>query len=77
VLLLEHPTAGLEPHEIAPFAEDLTRVARTRALAVLVLAATTAHVTPFASRVLTLNGATGELSEQTKGFLGKFFGART
>jgi ABC-type transporter Mla maintaining outer membrane lipid asymmetry ATPase subunit MlaF len=77
VLLVEHPTAGLEPHEIAPFADDLRRVARARALAVVVLAAATAHVSPFARRVLTLNGATGELSERSKGFLGKILGART
>jgi ABC-type transporter Mla maintaining outer membrane lipid asymmetry ATPase subunit MlaF len=77
VLLVEHPTAGLEPHEIAPLADDLIRVARTRALAVVVLAAETAQVSPFARRVLTLNGATGELSDQPKGFLGKIFGSRT
>lgn len=77
VLLVEHPTAGLEPHEIAPLADDLSRVARARALAVVVLAAATAQVSPFARRVLTLNGATGELSEQAKGFLGQIFGART
>lgn len=77
VLLIEHPTAGLEAHEIAPFADDLSRVARARALAVVVLAAAPAHVSPFARRVLTLNGATGELSEQGKGFLRKIFGART
>ena len=77
VLLVEHPTAGLEPHEVAPFADDLSRVARARALAVVVLAAATAHVAPFARRVLTLNGATGELSEPAKGLLGKIFGPRT
>lgn len=77
VLLVEHPTAGLEAHEVAPFADDLNRVARARALAVVVLAAAPAQVSPFARRVLTLNGATGELSEHATGLLGKIFGART
>ncbi len=74
VLLVEHPIAGLEPGEVAPLAEDLTRVAAARAIAVVVLAAEAAHASPFARRVLTLNGGTGELTEQRKGLLGRFFG---
>jgi ABC-type transporter Mla maintaining outer membrane lipid asymmetry ATPase subunit MlaF len=72
VLLVEHPVAGLEAHEIAPLANDISRLAATRGVAVIVLAAQASTATPFAQRVLTLNGATGELSETRRtGLLGK------
>jgi len=72
MLLIEHPIAGLDPHEIAPLAVDITRVAATRGVAVIVLAADASTATPFAHRVLTLNGGTGELVETRKtGLLGK------
>lgn len=63
VLLIEHPVAGLEAHEILPLSSDITRAAEARGLAVIVLAAEASTATPFAPRVLTLNGGTGELTE--------------
>ncbi len=63
VLLIEHPVAGLEAHEIAPLASDISRAAATRGVAVVVLAAEASTASPFSTRVLTLNGATGELTE--------------
>lgn len=63
VLLIEHPIAGLEAHEVAPLARDFARAAESRGLAVVVLAADATTATPFAQRVLALNSGTGELSE--------------
>ncbi len=63
VLLIEHPVAGLEAHEIVPLSSDITRAAEARGLAVIVLAAEASTAAPFAQRVLTLNGGTGELTE--------------
>jgi ABC-type transporter Mla maintaining outer membrane lipid asymmetry ATPase subunit MlaF len=78
VLLIEHPIAGLDAHEIGPLAGDITRAAATRGVAVIVLAADTSTATPFAARVLTLNGGTGELTETRRtGLLGKLAKAIT
>jgi ABC-type transporter Mla maintaining outer membrane lipid asymmetry ATPase subunit MlaF len=63
VLLIEHPVAGLEASEIRALARDIARTAAARDLAVIVLAADTSTASPFATRVLTLNGGTGELTE--------------
>ncbi len=72
VLLIEHPVAGLEAHEIAPLAGDISRAAATRGVAVIVLAAEASTATPFAARVLTLNGGTGELTEmKARGVFGR------
>lgn len=78
VLLIEHPIAGLEAHEVAPLARDLARAAESRGLAVVVLAADATTATPFAQRVLALNGGTGELTETRKtGLLDKLKKALT
>jgi ABC-type transporter Mla maintaining outer membrane lipid asymmetry ATPase subunit MlaF len=63
VLLIEHPVAGLKPHEIGPLASDITRAAAIGGVAVIILAADASTATPFATHVLTLNGGTGELTE--------------
>ncbi len=63
VLLVEHPRAGLGEADVAPLSGDLQRVASARSLSVIVLAADPEHAAAFAPRVLTLNGATGELAE--------------
>ena len=78
VLLIEHPIAGLEAHEVAPLARDIARAAESRGLAVVVLAADATTATPFAQRVLALNGGTGELTETRKtGLLDKLKKALT
>jgi ABC-type lipoprotein export system ATPase subunit len=74
VLLVEHPIAGLEAHEVAPLAADMRRVAAERNLAVIVLAAEASSAAPFAPRILRLNGGTGELSETKGGLLERLFG---
>lgn len=63
VLLVEHPLAGLSSADVASLAADLARVAESRGLGVVVLAANAEAARPFATRVLLLNGATGELTE--------------
>jgi ABC-type uncharacterized transport system ATPase subunit len=74
VLLVEHPVAGVEQADVAPLASDLNRAAAARQVAVVVLAAEPEHATPFAPRTLRLNRGTGELTELSKGLLGRFFG---
>lgn len=72
VLLIEHPVAGVDASEIPALARDITRAAGARDLAVIVLAAEASTASPFATRVLTLNGGTGELTETRRtGLLGR------
>ena len=72
VLLIEHPVAGLDATEIPPLARDIARAAAARDLAVIVLAAESSSATPFATRVLTLNAGTGELTEsKARGVFGR------
>lgn len=68
ILLVEHPHAGLDEADVAPLASDLRRVAAARGLSIIVLAAEPRHATAFAPRVLSLNGATGELTEARAGW---------
>lgn len=76
VLLVEHPLSGLEPAEVAPLAADFRAASEARGLAMVVLAAEASAASPFASRVLTLNGGTGELAESRTGLLGRLLGRR-
>jgi ABC-type transporter Mla maintaining outer membrane lipid asymmetry ATPase subunit MlaF len=69
VLLVEHPIAGVEPGGVAALATDIACAARSREAAVIVLAAGLDTARPFAERVLTLDGATGELHEAGQGGL--------
>jgi ABC-type transporter Mla maintaining outer membrane lipid asymmetry ATPase subunit MlaF len=71
MLLLEHPTAGLAPGEVAAFAEELGRVAANRRMATLTLMARADAARAFAPRVLTLNPATGALVA-SDGLMGTF-----
>jgi ABC-type transporter Mla maintaining outer membrane lipid asymmetry ATPase subunit MlaF len=63
VLMAEHPNAGLSPAEQPVFAEMLVRVAETRRLALLVLTADAGFAAAVSQRVLTLNAATGQLTD--------------
>jgi lipoprotein-releasing system ATP-binding protein len=77
LLLVEHPAAGVEPDEVEALSRDLRTVAGKRGLAVVVLAAGVEQARPFVTRVLSLNRATGELSEAGKGLLGRLLGRRS
>ena len=61
LLLVEHPSASLPPHEVAPFGRKLRAVAEARASAVLTMTADPAYAASAASRALCLEPATGRL----------------
>jgi ABC-type lipoprotein export system ATPase subunit len=61
VLLAEHPNASLPPGDLASFAADYSRIVSTRGMASIVLTADGAFASAIASRILTLQPATGEL----------------
>jgi ABC-type transporter Mla maintaining outer membrane lipid asymmetry ATPase subunit MlaF len=73
VLLVEHPTAGVEPSEIGSLAEDIRRAAAARGVACVILVSERRYAEPFATRVLQLNAATGELIETRRGLLKRIF----
>ncbi len=68
LLVLEHPTAPVAGPDRLPLAEDIVRVCEARRLAALVITLDEPFAKAVASRVLTLNGATGELREKTRGW---------
>jgi ABC-type transporter Mla maintaining outer membrane lipid asymmetry ATPase subunit MlaF len=61
LLLIEHPSATLPRHEVAPLARQVKAVGRARDIAALTLTADPDYATPAASRVLQLEPATGRL----------------
>ena len=73
-LLVEHPAAGLTSEEVLRLAADLARVAEARRLAVIVLSASADLGRPFVERLLILNAASGELTEERRGVLKRLFG---
>jgi ABC-type lipoprotein export system ATPase subunit len=68
VVMAEHPNAALRPDEQRPFIETLVRVADARQLALLVLTADASFAAAVAQRVLTLNPATGQLTDTATGW---------
>jgi len=61
IMLAEHPNALLEPSDVAEFAADYARIVASRRLASLVITADSAFAAVVATRILTLQPATGEL----------------
>jgi ABC-type transporter Mla maintaining outer membrane lipid asymmetry ATPase subunit MlaF len=61
VILSEHPNASLAPGDRASFAADYARIVTARAITSIVLTADRTFATAIASRILTLQPATGEL----------------
>lgn len=61
VILSEHPNASLAPGDLASFAADYARIVTARAITSIVLTADRTFATAIASRILTLQPATGEL----------------
>lgn len=61
VVLAEHPTATLSATEATAFARDLSRIARARQIATLVLTADRSFAHAAADEVLVLQPSTGEL----------------
>jgi simple sugar transport system ATP-binding protein len=67
VLLLEHPTASLEPGDARQFAETVRRVADGRGLAVIALTEDGVFADVVATRAYKVNGGTGALTS-TRGW---------
>ena len=61
MLLAEHPNASISADDVAGFASDYARIVSTRGLTSVVLTADTSFATSVATRVLSLQPATGEL----------------
>jgi ABC-type lipoprotein export system ATPase subunit len=61
LLVLEHPTATVAERDRVALARDFARVCERRRLAALAITLDAPFAAAFASRVLVLNGATGEL----------------
>lgn len=76
LLLLEHPTATLAPHDVPAFAADLRRVAADRSLTMVSLTADRGFASMVSKRVLTLAPGTGALTaaERPLGKVRRFFG---
>jgi ABC-type transporter Mla maintaining outer membrane lipid asymmetry ATPase subunit MlaF len=70
LLILEHPTAGLDPRDSRTLAADVTRVASARSLATLIISEDADFTAAAATRRYTLHGASGELRTRR----GRFFG---
>jgi len=62
LLLLEHPTATLEPGDRKPFGADVKRLAAGRQIATLIISGDEDFSAAAADRRLALNGGTGELT---------------
>jgi ABC-type transporter Mla maintaining outer membrane lipid asymmetry ATPase subunit MlaF len=65
LLLGEHPSASLSPDDSQTFADDVSRVIRTRRLTTLILTADRRFATTVTRDVLTLQPATGALTSVT------------
>lgn len=68
LVLLEHPTAGLDEPARLPLAEDLARVLERRGIAALVITQDEPFARRVAHRILKLQPATGELKPLRKGW---------
>ena len=68
LLLLEHPTAGIEKAEVGTLADDLARVLEGRRLTALVITQDESFASRVAQRMLMLEPATGELKPVRKGW---------
>jgi ABC-type transporter Mla maintaining outer membrane lipid asymmetry ATPase subunit MlaF len=73
-LLVEHPAANLTADEMKRLGDDVARMSKARSLAVIVLSATPDLGRAFVERMLILNAATGALTEEKRGVLGRIFG---
>lgn len=71
VVLLEHPTVELGTHERAAAAGVVRAVLDRRGVAGLALTADKEFARAFASRVLSLNGASGRLSVERQGWFSR------
>jgi ABC-type transporter Mla maintaining outer membrane lipid asymmetry ATPase subunit MlaF len=66
LLLLEHPTAAVEPDSRSRFARDVRAIAERRGAAALTLTADPDFARTVAARVLALEPSTGKLREERR-----------
>lgn len=69
IMIVEHPSAGVEPAAAALLAADMARAGESSRAAMLVLTNDDAFARLVASRNLTLHGATGTLKPLRQGWL--------
>ena len=70
LVLLEHPTAGVDEKVRAAMAEDVRRVLEGRRMTSLAITQDTTFASRVAHRTLELQPATGELKPKRKGWFG-------
>ena len=68
VVLLEHVTAGLTPGDVNTFGGELRAIAGSRGVAMVMLTADEEFGRAAATRVLTIDLATGRLAERRRGW---------
>jgi ABC-2 type transport system ATP-binding protein len=68
LLILEHPTATLDPSDRRPFGEIVARVASARTLATLIISEDAHFTAAAAERRLTLDAATGRIRPRRRLF---------
>jgi len=71
LLILEHPTVGLDGGEGKSFGEAVARVAGARSLATLIISEDDEFASAAATRRLVLHAATGELKPKRRWFFGR------
>ena len=72
IVLFEHASARLPRDEVAPTAARIRDVAARRGIALVALSADEAFAGAVATRVLTLEPATGRLAPRRRGWFGRF-----
>lgn len=75
LLLLEHPTAGVDEKDRASLGDDIARVLRTRGLTTLVITQDESFASRVAHRTLKLQPATGELKPLRRSWVHRFRGS--
>ena len=71
LLLIEHPTDGVEKAAVPRLADDVARALEARATTALILSQDETFASRTASRRLTLQPGTGELKPVRKGWFGR------
>lgn len=74
VLLLEHATAAFSRDDVRAFAQDVRSLAARRGAAIVAVTADADFAAAVASRVLTLEPASGRLKERRTGWVGRRLG---
>jgi ABC-type transporter Mla maintaining outer membrane lipid asymmetry ATPase subunit MlaF len=71
LLLVEHPTAGVEKAAVPPLADDVARALEARGTTALIISQDETFASRTATRRLTLQPGTGQLKPVRKGWFGR------